>query len=477
VAAGGDHEKWIVADDQNCPQILVGVQGLWFARGAAMLKRFDFSSVCRACGHHYSVALALGLLFSGVAAAQAPPSTTSRPLSTRLAIDFRAPADVRRITLRQAQQLAAKVTTPMERLAQLQVDAAEQHRLGVKALYFPNISGQFETLHFNKAPGELLTLQRPLAGTTLSVPVNIIEQSQFAVNFSVVQPITPIFAVRQLVKIARADENIARAKAGLPVTELASLVEKNYFDLLVAERELVAARAETRNVQVSWDTMSTAKSALLATSTVRTLTASLNEILGLPVGTRLELVPPEPFVEHLSLADAIAQATGTSSAVIEAEQTAVKAHAGARLAKMEYFPSIAVLGGYTHQEAINVVLPQDFSYVGVIATYTLFDSFKRERAVKEVALQAEAADLGVELTKAKVAATVKSTYFELERARELARLARGMVPAARVVEASYVAETQQREDAAQAGAEAELLRAERDYRQAYARLQSLMGNP
>jgi hypothetical protein len=102
----------------------------------------------------------------------------------------------------------------MERLAQLQVDAAEQHRLGVKALYFPNIGGQFEGLHFNKAPGELLTLQRPLAGTVLSVPVNIIEQSQFAVNFSVVQPITPIFAVRQLVKIARADENIARAKAG-----------------------------------------------------------------------------------------------------------------------------------------------------------------------------------------------------------------------------------------------------------------------
>jgi outer membrane protein TolC len=213
------------------------------------------------------------------------------------------------------------------------------------------------------------------------------------------------------------------------VADLASLVEKNFFDLLVAERELIAARAETRNVQARWDTMNAAKSALLAASAVKTLTASLNEMLGLPADTRLELVPPDPLVEHLSLTDAIALAAGTSTAVIEAEQTAVKAHAGSRLAKMEYFPSIAVLGGYTHQEAINVVLPQDFTYVGVMATYTLFDSFKRERGVKESALQAQAADLGVELTKAKVAATVTSTYFELERARELARLARRMVPA------------------------------------------------
>jgi outer membrane protein TolC len=136
-----------------------------------------------------------------------------------------------------------------------QVEAAKQHRLSTKSLYFPNVSTQFENLHFNKALGELLSVRRPFAGDTISVPVNIIEQNQTAVNFAVVQPITPLFAVRQHVTIARADENIARAKAGMPVAVTASTVEKTYYDLLIAERELVSAVAEAKKVQAKWVTV------------------------------------------------------------------------------------------------------------------------------------------------------------------------------------------------------------------------------
>ena len=270
------------------------------------------------------------------------------------------------------------------------MEAAEQHRRGVKSMYFPNVSTQLENLHLNTPPGEVLSVPRPFAGTTLTVPVNIIEQDQTAVNVAVVQPITPIFAVRQLVKIARADENIARAKAGMPVTQLASLVEKNYFDLLIAQRELVSADAEARTIRVTnvADTIGAARSWLRAESTVKALTASLDEMLGLPPNTRLELVPPDPLVEDLSLMDAVAGATTTSADVVVAEQTAAKAHAGETLSKMEYFPAIGIIGGYTHQHAINTVLPHDFAYVGVMLTYTLFDSGKRERGVGEAKAQA-----------------------------------------------------------------------------------------
>jgi outer membrane protein TolC len=322
------------------------------------------------------------------------------------------------------------------------------------------------------------------------VPVNVIEQDQTAVNVSVVQPITPIFAVRQLVKIARADENIARAKAGMPVAERAGLVEKTYFDLLVAERQLAGASVEARMVQArltaggpsvtrvssaqQLDIVSTAKSLSFAAGTVKQLTASLNEMLGLPTGTRLELVPPEPLVEHLSLEEAVGQATSVSVDVIEAQQTAVKARAGSTLSKMEYFPSIAIVGGYAHQSAINVVLPEDFAYVGVIATYTIFDSGKRERGVKERSAQVQAADLAVQLNKQKAAAAVRTSYLELERSRELVQLARRLAPAPRVIEATYVSDNRDA-DPAQSKVEAELLRAELEYRQAYARVKSLMG--
>jgi outer membrane protein TolC len=477
-----------------------------------MCLRSNSSDLRRECGYHLAAVLALSLLCSGVAAAQSAPSITSKPeplipTAIGLRIDLPeagrglaltefpgdAPAGVRRITLQQAQDLAAQAINPLVRLGELQVEAAEQHRLGTRALYFPNVSGQLENLHFNKLPGEVLTAQRPIEGSTLSVPVNIISQDQTAVNVSVVQPLTPIFAVRQLVKIAKADENIARAKAGMPVAELASLVETTYFDLLVAERELVGAGAETKKVQAKWltashsgvtaisteqkaDAIGAARSWLVAVSTVKRLSASLDEILGLPADTRLELVTPEPLVEHVSLKDATAAAASASTDVIEAEQTAVKARAASTLSKMEYFPSIALVGGYTpHQSAINVVLPESFSYVGLIATYTLFDSGKRERSVKERSAQVEMAELGVQLNKAKAMAAVKTSYFELERSRELAQLARGMVSAPQVVDASNLSDDEG-VDPARAHMEAELLRAELDYRQAYSRLKNLMGH-
>jgi len=507
----------------------ISTNGPHARRENTMFQRRDFSHLIQAGGRGLTIALAAWLLFVGVATAQDAPSAASKPVSpipaaTPTSLNFvfalpssveqpaaqpalivpvgttgrlalpryvaDLPASVRRITLQQAQQMAAAATNPLERLGQLQVEAAEQHRLGVKSNYYPNIATQAYGLHLSSFPGEALTVQRPIAGTFVSVPVNIVEQSQFAVNVAAVQPITPVFAVRQLVKIARADENIARAKAGMPVTEQASIVEKSYFDLLIAERELISAGSEARKVQAKWvavsdsrtgristeqqaDAFGAAKSMLLAASRVKELTASLNDLLGLPAETRLELVPPEPLVENLSLNEATANATNGSAEVVEAEQTAIKAHAGSKLAKMEYFPSIAVVGGYTHQNVVNVVLRENFGYFGVIGTYTLYNGGKRERSVKEAHAQAEAADLGVQLTKAKVAGAVKTGYLRLERSRQLYQLARRMVSGPRVTEASYLPDDDAM-DPARAKLEAELFRADLEYRQAYAQVKSLI---
>jgi len=397
-----------------------------------------------------------------------------------------APADVRRITLDEAQQLAGGTSNPLVRLAELQVRVAKEHRLGVQSLYFPNISGQLENLHFNKNTGPVLTLDR--LGKT--VPVDIIGKNQTAYNFSAVQPLTPLFAVHQLVKIARADENIARAKAGMPVAETASKVEKNYFELLIADRELVSAEADSKKIQMKWlsasnsgapsisseqlkDINGAEKAVVVASSKVKELTASLNEALGLPAETKLELVPPEPLVEDTSLEEAVDTAAAANAAVVEAEQTAVKARAGSTLSKMQYFPSVAIIGGYTNQNALKVILPRDFSYVGFMATYTVFDFGKRERGVKESNAQAEMAEMAVPLTKAKVTAEVKSSYFELERSRKLSQLARRMVSAGQVVEASFQSDNPEVEPE-QAKMEADMFRSELEYRQAYARLKNLM---
>jgi outer membrane protein TolC len=430
----------------------------------------------------YPTAVAMSILLTTAAAAAAQESQPTAPNLTgpavlRILSDVTmrgdVPAEVRRITLADAQQLAQSASDPLKRLGELQAEAARQHTLGVKSLYFPSVTTQFFAVHLSETPGQLLTFQRPLVGSLINVPVSVVAQDLNAVNVVVTQPITQLFAVHQLAKIAQADENIARAKAGMPVTAVISRAQKNFFDLLVAERELAAAAADARKVRsVRADALRAESSKVLAAGRVTTLTASLNELLGLVPDTRLELVAPEPLAENLTLQNVLAQAS-PSLEVIEAEQTAVKAHSAEKLAKLEYGPGVAVVGGYIHQDALaDVVLPESFGYVGVVATYTIFDSFKRERAIKEASAQAQAADLGVQLAKAKAAAAVKAAYFELERSRDAYYLARQILSPARsgvrLVSDSPDAESDR------ALAEADVFRAEIAYREAYATVTRLI---
>jgi len=389
------------------------------------------------------------------------------------------------LTLDEAQQAATAASNPLVRLGELQVESARRHRLGVEAQYFPNLSTSFFDLHYNKHPGEVLS-----AGPLGTVSVNIINKDSNTLNLLAVQPITPLFSIYQLAKIARADENIARAKAGMPVAETASKVEKTFFELLVAQRELTGTKAHAKAIQAKWlrasnsgvtsisteqetDMISAEKAVIGPASKVKELTASLDEMLGLPKGTKLELVAPDPLVENISLDEASEKATANPE-VIEAEQTAIKAHAGLALTKLTYVPTAGVLGGYAFQDAINRVLPRSFGYIGASASWTIFDFGKREQGVKESKANAEMADLGVQLTKAKVAAAVKSAYFELERSRQFTQLARRMMSATQVVEASYKPDDPEVESA-RATMEADMFRAELEYRQAYAKVKTLMG--
>jgi outer membrane protein TolC len=71
-----------------------------------------------------------------------------------------------------------------------------------------------------------------------------------------------------------------------------------------------------------------------------------------------------------------------------------------------------------------VIPPHDFSVIGLVATYNLFDFGKREHTIKGANAQAEMAEVALQLTKAKVAASVKNNVLELERSRQLSELTR-----------------------------------------------------
>ena len=107
-----------------------------------------------------------------------------------------------------------------------------------------------------------------------------------------------------------------------------------------------------------------------------------------------------------------AQAAPSLEASIEAEQTAAKAHAAANLTVTAgIVPGVAVMGGSSYQEVLSdTVRPESFAYVSVLPMFTLLRwarsasmPSKRPRRT-----EAGAADLGVQLTRAKAAAAVPS---------------------------------------------------------------------
>jgi outer membrane protein TolC len=391
----------------------------------------------------------------------------------------------RRITLEEAQQQAA-AANPMAHLAQLQVEAAKQNRLGAESDYFPKISSTLTNFHFNKFMGEEFAVARPIRGGTTTAEIPLAGKDQTFIAVTAAQPITPLFKLREVVNIARADERTAMAKAGMPV-ETAANVEKGYYALLVAQRQLEVAKASAivlHNKQLlasnaamlpnDEDTSGAAKALVIANSKVKELTANLNLLLGYPLEGELELVIPVTPMEEISLKDAADKAMAANPEVVEAEQTVAKAHAASKLSKLDYVPDVAVLGGYAYNANTIPALPRDFSFIGIMGSYTLFDFGKREHTIKQRTAQVSMAETALELTKAKVAAAVKSSYFEMDRSRQLSALARRLSDAIPVERVSYAKDSSELA-VSRAKVEIEMLQADLDYRQAVEQLKTLMG--
>lgn len=403
------------------------------------------------------------------------------------------PGAVRRITLDEAEQQAASPNNnPMVRLGQLQVEVAKQNRLGTLSAFFPQIGSDFENFHFNKFMGQELQVVRPITGATETIGLPLAGKDQTFVAVTATQPVTPLFQLRELYKISVADENIARAKAGMPVSETANNVVKNYYGLLIAQRQLAYAQIIAKGAEDKWlvasnpatpmgagsddvDVIEASKALVIASAKVEDLTASLNEMIGLPPDTKLELVPPDPHFEDISMREASDKALAANPEVIEAEQTVVKARAASTLQKLTYVPVVAITGGYAYNNNAIPLLPRDFSFIGIVATYNIFDFGKREHTIKGADAQAEMAEIALQLTKAKVGAAVKSSYLELERSRQLSELTRRLVSAIQLQKTSFEENAPNIAAAKQAKAEAEMFQADLDYSQALASLKVLIG--
>src|SRR5262249_19379006 len=151
------------------------------------------------------------------------------------------PPGVKLVTLDDAQAQAVAAT--MKDLGRLGIDAAKYHRQAVQADYFPKLDASFLNLHYNKFMGQTIRL----ASRDAALP--LFGKDETAIVFTVIQPVTQLLQVHQAVNVARADEEIAKAKAAGITSQIAMNVEHAYFALLIAQRQQTVAWTKVKMLE------------------------------------------------------------------------------------------------------------------------------------------------------------------------------------------------------------------------------------
>ncbi len=379
-------------------------------------------------------------------------------------------------------------------LAAMNVQSKGYATKAMEANYFPQVIGQSVYLHFNDFLGSVLTTGRTVRGprgrALLTIPSNtinaaVVNQETAVNNLAVVQPLTDLFKVKQGVKIAQADEQIAQAQLDKGTRELVSGAEQLFWGLLAVQRIRAGAQAAVTGTEPLAKTGSLeARTALVearqalqeVTDQVADLQEQLAALLDVPACTQFDLVePPVPSAPVSCADEAIALALAASPDIREAEHTIEKARAAVCAAKLDYVPSIAVVGGYTNQTFANYIQP-NFGYVGVMGTYTFVDWGKRKNTIRERDQLVAMATLKLQQTQDTVRQNTLKAFREYKDCQQTLQLAGELVAVRTEAEKAAAAPAAKFAAAKDAmTAQVNYVKADLACRVAYVKLMSLIG--
>jgi len=389
-----------------------------------------------------------------------------------------------RLTLEEAQQRALS-NSRLRSITLMNIQAKGEAIYVMEADYYPKILAGFYGFHFDQPLGTVLVPARlPNVGP---ISVNVFNQDFGVAALTAVQPITALLKVHQGVNVATADREIARSQAHQVDQAIASGVEQLYCGLLAADRILVSAQAAAeaagrmppamlRTPEARIAAVEAKQAVQAVSSQASDLAEQLNALLDLPLDTRLELVELPPLTPTIVYPDqAIDLALRSSPEVFQADQTVAKAEAGLRVAKVDYLPDVAIMGGYINQDGMNVI-QSSVGYGAIVVNYPLFDGGKRTHAVREAESVVAMARQKACQTRDEVRLKALKAYREFVEAQASIEVAGEMVQARR--EAQQKAGTPEAMIAAATElmkAEAALVQANAACRVAYVKLSTIAG--
>lgn len=386
------------------------------------------------------------------------------------------------LTLPQAIDLALKQNRDLQ-LAQLAVIARQRDKQIARAAYFPQIKNESTVLHIT----ELAGVSVPAGAFGTSVPPGpipahhlVIDQGAltgYTSGTGLAQPLTQMFKIRESNRAAAADIDSAKIQVDQAQNEVALKVRQLYYGILIAQIKGQAAAEEVDASQVKLNestdavdrgkalevvalegraALLDAKQAVLTqTLQVHDLTVALDDLLGLPLNTRIrpDEDAPAPGIPLPSREECLAIARDRSPEIRAARQAVEKARAHLAAAKDAYIPDITGIARYSYQSGVPLLV-HNFGTFGATFTYDLFDGGRRGAEIGESRALLSQAELSLDKAQEEVAVQVETAYDRVAELQNLVAVALEVLQAR--AEASRVAARQleQNEVLSSAAAEA-----------------------
>ncbi|HTM19031.1 MAG TPA: TolC family protein [Kofleriaceae bacterium] len=361
----------------------------------------------------------------------------------------RADQPARTLTLAEAVAMAGQANDGVLINAEA-VHAAEHHLAADRALRWPKLHGDANLTLWDKELA--FTLPGP-NGTTMDAVFR--ERLTGSASLQLIQPISPLLVIQQMIKLdqagiaaARADLDKSRADAGYLVAEaylrlLQASAMREVAARSVAQLEAHLARArvlEKGGVAQNHDVLrleaarDAAQQALLsAEAGIYTGERGIALALGLPDDQRIavkddlpETPPPPPIDEEGAARGALA---------MRPEQRAARAHIeqavrGRNIARANYFPNISAIGQVQRNQGVSTLQPENSWFVGVNLTWDIWDWGKTRHTVAEAQSRRVQAEIAAQAGSRQIA------FDARRRAREAALAYQSLAAAQSAVRAA-----------------------------------------
>jgi len=277
--------------------------------------------------------------------------------------------------------------------------------------YFPTITNESRVLRVTDT--QFIAIPAGSLGTVGGTPIPTVpailnqgEKTFITSGTGLVQPLTQLFTrIKPSNDFARADLDATRANAKATENDVALRVHEIYYQILVTQLHKSATEAKIRAAQemeaertqqVKYgstldeqlidskaQTLEAKQDLLTIELQLSDLTMQLNDVLGLPVTTQLELDPTVPEArEPCRREECVSTALASHPEIVAAKAEVEKASAGVRLSKADYFPDVSAIARYSYQDNVPF-LARNFGTFGAELTYDLFDGGRRKAKLGE----------------------------------------------------------------------------------------------